>query len=179
MHCPIGSDGFPNGIADSRYSAKIKARLKTLSRTAEKSNLEALSSGSASAPSLSPADLRGGGDQSAAYKSRITYLQNEAAHDGYAVSPASEFDFWRFVRSAPDKRRANLVLIDNGNLRAIWSDEHGSRLGLQFLGGGVVQYVIFKRQNHGQPMSRVTGRDSLEGLARLIDAHDLLTLIYE
>ena len=106
-------------------------------------------------------------------------MQNEAVHDGYAVSPASELDFWEFVRNAPDKRQANLVLTDNGNLRAIWSDEHGSRLGLQFLGGGVVQYVIFKRQNHGQPKSRVTGRDSLEGLARQIDAHDLFALLYE
>ena len=134
---------------------------------------------SASAPSLSPANMRGRGDKSAAYKSRIMYLQSEAAHDGYTVSPASELDFWQFVRTAPEKRRANLVLMDNGNLRAIWSDDHGSRLGIQFLGGGVVQYVIFKQQNHGQPKSRVAGRDSLEGLERQINVHDLFALLYE
>ena len=114
-----------------------------------------------------------------AYMSRIKLLQDEAAHDGYVLNLASEIDFGQFVRSAPEIRKGNLVLMDNGNLRAIWKDKHGARLGLQFLGGRMVQYVIFKRRKKEQPISRVTGRDSLEGLERQIDAFELHSLLYE
>ena len=114
-----------------------------------------------------------------AYISRMRFLQDEAVHDGYVLNLASEIDFRQFVWSAPDIRKGNLVLMDNGNLRAIWKDEQDARLGLQFLGGRMVQYVIFKRRNQGQPISRVTGRDSLEGLERQINAFELYTLLYE
>jgi hypothetical protein len=68
--------------------------------------------------------------------------------------------------------------MDNGNLRATWKDEHGTRLGLQFLGGGMVQFVISRRRKQGQPISRVSGRDSLRGLERQIVAFELNSLLY-
>jgi hypothetical protein len=42
-----------------------------------------------------------------------------------------------------------------------------------------VQYVIFKRRQKEQSISRVTGRDSLEGLERQISAFELHSLLYE
>ena len=114
-----------------------------------------------------------------AYTSRIKLLQDEAAHDGYVLNLASEIDFKEFLRATPSIRKGNLVLMDNGNLRAIWKCEQGARLGLQFLGGRMVQYVIFKRRQKEQAISRVTGRDSLEGLKRQIDAFELHSLLYE
>jgi len=110
--------------------------------------------------------------------SRLKYLQDEAIHDGYVLNPTSEVDFWQFVRSTPDMRRGNLVLMDNGNLRATWKDEQGTRLGLQFLGDGMVQFVIFKRRKQGQPISRVSGRDSLEVLKWLTATYELHSLLY-
>ena len=112
-----------------------------------------------------------------AYMSRLKFLQDEAVLDGYVLSTTSEIDFWEFVRSAPNVRRGNLVLMDNGNLRAIWKDNQGTRIGLQFLGDGLVQFVIFKRRKQGQPISRVSGRDSLEGLRRQIVAFELDSLL--
>lgn len=114
-----------------------------------------------------------------AYMSRMKFLRNEALHDGNVLNPASEFDFNQFVGSERNIRKSNLVLMDNGNLRAIWKDGQGSHLGLQFLGGRMVQYVIFKRREHEQQTSRVSGRDSLEGLVRQIDAFELGSLLYE
>ena len=114
-----------------------------------------------------------------AYMARIRFLKDEAVHDGYMLNLSSEIDFTHFVRSAPDIRRGNLVLMDNGNLRAIWKDQHGARLGLQFLGGRMVQYVIFKRRREEQLISRATGRDSLEGFERQIHAFELHSLLYE
>ena len=40
--------------------------------------------------------------------SRLKFLQDEAVHDGYVLSTASEIDFWQFVRGAPDVRKGNL-----------------------------------------------------------------------
>lgn len=113
-----------------------------------------------------------------AYMPRLKFLRNEAVHDGYELNFASEIDFQQFVRSAPDIRKGNLVLMDNGNLRATWKDEHGTRLGLQFLGGGMVQFVLFKRRKQVQLISRVSGRDSLEGLERQIAAFELNSLLH-
>ena len=113
-----------------------------------------------------------------AYVSRLKYLQDEAVHDGYVLRATSEVDFWQFVRSVPDVRQGNLVLMDNGNLRAIWKDNQGTRLGVQFLGDGLVQFVVFKQRKQGQPISRVSGRDSLEGLRRQIVAFELDSLLY-
>ncbi len=114
-----------------------------------------------------------------AYMVRMKLLREEARHDGHALNLASEVDFRQFIQSAPRVRKGNLVLMDNGNLRAIWKDGQGARLGLQFLGGRMIQYVIFKRRTQGQQISRVTGRDTFEGLKRQIDAFELHSLLCE
>ena len=71
--------------------------------------------------------------------------------------------------------------MDNGNLRAVWkdSDKQGTRLGLQFLGGGMVQFVIFKQRGVTRPISRLAGRDTFAGLKRQIEAFELDSLLYE
>ncbi len=112
------------------------------------------------------------------YLERMKLLQEEARHDGYTLNFASEIDFRQFIESAPNMRRGNLVLMDNGNLRAIWKDERGTHLGLQFLGGRMVQYVIFKQREQGPRISRVTGRDTLEGIEQQIGAFELHSLVY-
>ncbi len=113
-----------------------------------------------------------------AYQSRIEALRSDALQDGYDLNAASERDFWRFIRSEPFIRKGNLVLLDNGNLRAIWKGEHGTHVGLQFLGDQTVQYVIFKRRAAAGDISRVAGRDSIEGVIRQIAAFDLRSLIH-
>ena len=114
-----------------------------------------------------------------AYTSRIAYLRDEATRDGYGLNKRSERDFRQFMRSRPYMRKGDLVLMDNGNLRAIWKDERGGRFGLQFLGGNMAQYVIFRRRRADRAISRVAGRDSLEGIARQIDAFQLHSLLGE
>ena len=114
-----------------------------------------------------------------AYRSRIRTLCADAADEGYSVRSASERGFWNFVSGMPHLRKGDVVLMDNGNLRAVWKDEKGTHLGLQFLGEGVVQYVIFKRRNRSRQISRVTGRDTLEGFKFQIDAYQLHSLLYK
>ena len=108
-----------------------------------------------------------------AYKLRIEALRGEAAPDGFSVNAASEEDFWSFVESISFAQKAGLVLLDNGNLRAVWKGEDGSHLGLQFLGNRLVEYVIFQRRRATRDVSRGAGRDTIEGIKRQIRASDL------
>lgn len=113
-----------------------------------------------------------------AYKARVEYLRSEAELDGIIVNEASERDFWSFFRSMSFLRKAGVILMDNGNLRAVWRGEDKSRIGLQFLGDQSIEYVIFKRRQGAKHISRAAGFDSLNGFKKLIQAFDLKTLVY-
>ena len=113
-----------------------------------------------------------------AYRSRIEYLRREAELDGIIVNEESERDFRSFFRSMPVLRKAGVILMDNGNLRAVWRGEHKSRLGLQFLGDQSVEFVIFKRRQAAKEVSRAAGFDTLNGFKKQIHAFDLKTLVY-
>jgi hypothetical protein len=112
------------------------------------------------------------------YKARIAYLSSEGVQDGIAVSKDSQSDFLRFTRSEPLLRKADIVMMDNGNLRAFWKDERGSHIGIQFLGGQMVQFVIFKLRDNATDTSRVAGRDSIDGVKKQILAFDLRDIMF-
>lgn len=114
-----------------------------------------------------------------AYSVRVSELRHISENDGYSLSLISESDFWLFVGLETRLRKGNLVLMDNGNLRAVWKDNEGNRVGLQFLGEGMVQYVIFKRRESTKPISRVSGRDTLTGLRAIFKAFELDSMLYE
>jgi len=114
-----------------------------------------------------------------AYLARICDLRYMAMGDGYSLNLFSEVDFLEFVKSQPRLIKGNLVLMDNGNLRAIWKDGQGTHLGMQFLGKGMVQYVIFKQRDPAQLISRVAGRDTFEGVRRQIESFELYHLLYQ
>ena len=69
------------------------------------------------------------------YRERINELRAAAEQDEDPVNAASLHEFWKFILKV-NLRRGNLVLVDNGNLRVTWKDEHGARLSMQFLGDG-------------------------------------------
>lgn len=102
------------------------------------------------------------------YHIRIATLRNDAMLDGFDVNVASEQDFWSFFESIPFADMAELVLLENGNLRAIWSDENNNHFGLQFLGDSMAQYVIFRRRKGSIHISRVAGRDTIEGIKKQV-----------
>ena len=184
----------PNRSTGFDFYSTDHDKVEESRRALEEFHAEAIALGSAGAPTLGTANLEKTGATPRAvpsdeahrrrigfddYVLRMQFLRDEATHDGYVLNPASEIDFRRFIDSAPDIRKGNLVLMDNGNLRAIWKDEQGARLGLQFLGGGMVQYVICKRRKYKKPISRVAGRDSLEGIKRQIHAFELHSSLCE
>ena len=118
-------------------------------------------------------------DDSDTYRSRIKELCAYAVDDGYSLRPESERDFWKFFGGGPRLRQFELVLIDNGNLRAVWQDEQETHVGLQFLGDDIVQFVLFKRRCSSRPVSRVVGRDTVGGFEGQIQSFELQSLLYE
>ena len=54
-----------------------------------------------------------------AYRRRIGELARYGLEEGIALNEASERDFWTFVGAPESSRQAGLVLMDNGNLRAV------------------------------------------------------------
>ena len=111
------------------------------------------------------------------YSRRIETLHSDAEDDGFALNEESKKDFWQYIRSVPFAQKAGLVLMDNGNLRAVWKGDDESRLGIQFLGNQWVEYVIFNRRPSTIDVARVAGRDTLDGVKRQIDAFDLTSLM--
>ena len=108
-----------------------------------------------------------------AYHHRIERLRTDAEIDGFSVNKASEANFWSFIGSIPSVRKAELVLMDNGNFRAVWKDKNGDHLGVQFLGDQMAEYVIFKHRPAAGSVSRVAGIDTLEGVITQLHAFDL------
>lgn len=88
---------------------------------------------------------------------RIQFLRVEAEIDSVPFSEASHSEFLAFMRSVRPTARPSLFLNDNGNLRALWKSEQREQIGLQFLGGGQIQFVIFKYQREHQNILRQAG----------------------
>ena len=112
------------------------------------------------------------------YNDRIELLEKHAELDGYSLNIASRSTFWNFFRRNRLLKRGRLVLIENGNLRAVWKDNNGAHIGLQFLENGLIQYVIFKQRSTTLPVSRVYGRDTTDGTISLINTFDLGSVLY-
>jgi hypothetical protein len=83
---------------------------------------------------------------------RIQALRVEAEIDQIPFSIASYADFRDFIGQVAARVRPSIFLRDNGNLRALWKNDNQEQIGLQFLGGGDVQYVILKRRPGGRLM---------------------------
>ena len=114
-----------------------------------------------------------------AWEERIRELRSYAAEDGDPFRLESEQDFWAFVETRPSVRKGGLVLVDSGELRAVWQGDPGTRVGVEFLGGRVLRFVIFKRDPSTGEVARIAGYDDFDGFERQIDAFDLDSLVFE
>jgi hypothetical protein len=103
---------------------------------------------------------------------RVQALRIEAEIDQVPFSNASHADFRAFIRQVPSRARPAIFLRDNGNLRALWKNDDQEQIGLQFLGGGDIQYVILKRRPGGRLMSHygVDGRAGVMAVIRAAEA---------
>lgn len=118
---------------------------------------------------------------SRAYEARIQALRGYAAEDDdiEKVNEDSINDFWAFMKVTGFERQAGLVLLDSGDLRAVWRENDGHDIGLRFLGNQQVMHVIFKRGAGGQITERAVGTNSFDGVIKQIKRLDLLQFVKE
>ena len=99
---------------------------------------------------------------------RLQFLKIEADADDIPFSDASLTGFQTFMNALKPQVRPALFLNDNGNLRALWKNSQREQVGLEFLGVGNIQFVIFKLQKGTTLMIRNAGVDSLEKILNRI-----------
>ena len=131
-----------------------------------------------SSTTLIPSRTTPSGEKIRAYLNRVEELRGYVAQEGSVLNLESEYDFWMFVLSEPRIQESNLVVTDEENLRMVWRTSGENHLALEFLGGGEIQFVIFKRRTSSQWISRVAGRDNVKGVRCLIDTFGLDSLLY-
>jgi hypothetical protein len=108
---------------------------------------------------------------------RIGELKRLGSEEGLPWSTASEEDFWAFMWAQPTLREPGLILMDSGNLRAMWRDASGEQVGLEFRGYSQVYFVFFARRAEGPVMARSAGEDSIARIGEKIAADNLTGLV--
>jgi len=93
------------------------------------------------------------------YRNRLDELGELAREEDIGpVKDGPKNDFLEFLVSLGFvARRASLALLDNGGLGATWRNGEW-RLGLEFPGGGKVDFVLLDRKN---PPEGITGRKDI------------------
>jgi hypothetical protein len=109
---------------------------------------------------------------------RLQFLRVEAELENVPFSDASRDALWSFLREFDPTVRPRLYLNQNGNLRALWKNSEGEQIGLEFLGGGAIQFVIFKRRKGIATMMRVAGIESENRIFAHIRASDAQGLLF-
>jgi len=105
-------------------------------------------------------------------ESRLRELRADAESNGEPFSDASLSDLRAFLDSLPLATRPAIFLLDSGNLRALWKNDAKEQVGLQFLGNGEVQFVIFSQRQNPPFMAREAGARPLSAVRALIAEMD-------
>ena len=77
------------------------------------------------------------------YNERIDTLEKYAREDGFTLNQSSYLNFSEFLDNYQPMKRASVVLLENGNLRANWKNKNGAYVALQFLDQSEIQFVLF------------------------------------
>ena len=109
---------------------------------------------------------------------RISFLRVEAERENIPFSEVSRDALWSFLREFLPTARPRVYLNDNGNLRALWKNSHGEQVGLEFLGAGTIQFVIFRQRAGLTQMARVAGVESEDRIFAHIRASNAQGLLF-
>ena len=117
------------------------------------------------------------------YRDRIEVLREFGRDEGVELRADSVDAFWRFVNDNVDYRRGGLVLTDDGNLSASWSEHPTDHVAIEFLGGQEVGYVIFKGNGDDRDgdddVARMGGVDTTQGIVRRLEQIGLDSVLRE
>ena len=98
------------------------------------------------------------------YRWRIEELRVLGNEDKIELREASKEDFLEVVGSTATASQAFLILLENGNLRAIWQCQDGDHLAVQFRGNRMASYVILREGKFD-----IIALDEVKRLIRVFD----------
>ena len=113
------------------------------------------------------------------YDERLSFLEEEGNLDGVSLNPDSISGFMEFIEKYMPTVSGGLVLIDNGNIRAVWNSDCESFVGIQFLNRQLTEYVLFSQTSPSLPVSRSFGQASIDSVMNQIEALELNWMLYE
>jgi hypothetical protein len=113
-----------------------------------------------------------------AIKQRILTLTRIGAQESISPSEESGNLLMEFFIKRTIDNKPSIFLLENGNFRALWKNEKGEQIGLQFLPDGNIQFVFFAQRPDSSDLARSYGIDSPQGLNRMIEANRLRSLLY-
>jgi len=109
-------------------------------------------------------------------QARLDDLRQNAIDEGLTISSESEAAFWSFINEFQISEQPKITARLNGNIRALWQNE-AKQIGLQFMGGLSVGYVLFSDFNDPDN-SQHYGIAEFHALADVITALGLRDLWY-
>lgn len=113
------------------------------------------------------------------YEERIREICGYAREDGDRMCTESHRDFWDFVNASPEIRQASLVLCAEGTIRASWWNADGLRFGLEFLGSGLVEYVVVRKSLPAGQISTEGGEETLDKMRQRIRTPEISALLHQ
>jgi hypothetical protein len=111
-------------------------------------------------------------------RDRVRELQIDALLSKDNFNAASISDFHFFIDPLPLASRPAIFLLENGNLRALWKNDAKEQVGLQFLGAGAVQFVMFAQRQNLPIIMRDFGIDALPAMRERIRSNGCDRLLF-
>ena len=111
------------------------------------------------------------------FKNRIKLLSEQARSEDYSMNSESESTFWHLFERISKLKYGCLFLLENGNLQATWNDDEENHVGLEFVNRQTIGFVIFRNRSSSEPVSRLTGIETMNGIENLISVYDLKELL--
>lgn len=116
--------------------------------------------------------------QETTFRQRMNVLRAAAFEEGLRVNSASGADLKQFVL-ATDLREPSIVLMDNGNFRAVWRGEHRALVGVQFVGNGGVRLLAFGPSQVEGHRTEIVARLAVGRVLDLVAHHGFQDLLLE
>ncbi|MCY4308088.1 MAG: hypothetical protein OXC57_07425 [Rhodobacteraceae bacterium] len=107
------------------------------------------------------------------FRNRINELKHFAEEDEIQINKASEDNFWKFLNDSDFNIKMDaLYLNDNGNYRAVWDDDLGNLLGIEFYETNKVHFMILSHSKDKGTVS-IAGEVNRNNIIELINLYDL------
>lgn len=105
------------------------------------------------------------------YSDRIEYLRELGTDEEILINLDSRSGFWQLMDTIPDAQRAEVVLLENGNLRVFWRSENNDYFGLEVLDDDSVRALVRHRTADDEAVTLRAGPGSMSEIVREIEAH--------